>query len=490
MAKRNRKQKKDNNRRKAPRKNGSIVVIGAGLAGLTAASKLAETLGSRVLLLERKNFTGGMAHTFTEEDLSYDYGSHRIHPAFGEDAMALIRELTGEKLMLRERRGKLRLGGKYMHYPPEFVDFLRGLGIRNTVRGGASFVATKLFPPSFDGVAPSYETAMIRRTGQAVYDLFYAPYAWKVYGIDPKTISPHASKTRVSLKKPLTLVRDIVLPKTRQKKYFYYPYPGIGMIAEELEKRLVSAGGRVLTGVDVRAMRMKSRRIQEVLFRHNGRDQAVATDLLIPTISINGLIELFARRPPAGVTEAARSLKWRGLRFLYICLNKDRCSESETHYYPESRYAFGRMSEPKLFSPHMVRSEGKTVLCVELPSHVGDPFWSMKKERMLDRIFGDLRELGLVGSKDEIFRLFSKRLPSVYPIYDLPWEENFNTVHRFLETVPNLYPIGRGSLFLHDNMDHAIRMGLQAAAFIATHFEKNDAWSEVAGTFRHFGVRD
>jgi len=39
-------------------------------------------------------------------------------------------------------------------------------------------------------------------------------------------------------------------------------------------------------------------------------------------------------------------------------------------------------------------------------------------------------------------------------------------------------------------MDHAIRMGLEAADFIVSHHDKNDDWSEIAATFRHFGVRD
>jgi len=468
----------------------TIVVIGAGLAGLTAASKLAEAYGTRVLLLEREKFTGGMAHTFSEGDISYDYGSHRIHPAFCPDGLGLIRELLGEELMLRERRGKLRLGGKYMHYPPDLVDFLRGLGMSATLRGGASFLATRLFSPRDDGLTPSYETCMTRRTGKVIYDLFYSPYAWKVYGIDPRTISAHASKTRVSLKKPLTIARDLILPKKQEKKYFYYPYRGIGTIAEELQKRFVSSGGQLLTGVTLQSIRTQSGRVHEVVFRHSGGTISVPTDILIPTIPLKNLAGLFKPASPSAVTESARALKWRGIHFLYICLNRDFCCESETHYYPERRYVFGRMSEPKRFSPHMIRAEGKTILCVEVPCNVGDRFWEMGDDELLRHLLDDLRELDLIASEEEIHRIFSKWLPAVYPVYDLPWQDNYEIIYRFLNSIPNLYPIGRGSLFLHDNMDHAIRMGLEAADFIVSHHDKNDAWSEIAATFRHFGVRD
>jgi hypothetical protein len=102
----------------------------------------------------------------------------------------------------------------------------------------------------------------------------------------------------------------------------------------------------------------------------------------------------------------------------------------------------------------------------------------------------DLKELGLLRSEKEVYRVFSKRLPAVYPVYDIPWPNNFQTIQRFLNGVHNLYAIGRGSLFLHDNMDHAIQMGLKLAQYVTTRHEKTDEWITALAGFRHFEVRD
>jgi len=472
------------------RNEGRIVVLGAGLAGLTAAWKLAETFGSRVLLLEREKFTGGMAHTFSQGDISYDFGSHRIHPSFAPEAMALIRELMGEELLLRERHGRLRLCGRYMHYPPDLASFLKGLGFTNTLRGGAGFLAAKLRPPIEDGRMLSYEDCMTRRAGKAIYDLFYSPYAWKVYGIDPKTLSSDAAKTRVSLKKPFAIARDLVLPNKPEKKFFYYPYRGIGTLAEELEKRFRGCGGELLTNASPEVIDMVSNRVREVSFRHDGRISSAGVDTLVSSIPLNGLISVMKPIPSPCVAESAQALKWRAIRFLYLRVNRESCCESETYYYPETRYIFGRISEPKRFSPYMVRKDGKTVICVEVLCGVGDGFWRMEDADLFQYVQNDLKQLGLLRSEKEVSRIFSKRLPAVYPIYDIPWLDNFRAVQRFLNGVHNLYAIGRGSLFLHDNMDHAIQMGLTLAKYIASNDGKTDQWTAALAGFRHFEVRD
>jgi protoporphyrinogen oxidase len=472
------------------RSEGRIVVLGAGLAGLTAAWKMAEGFGNRVLLLEKERFSGGMAHTFSERDISYDFGSHRIHPASSAEAMNLVRHLVGEELRLRERHGRLRLCGRYMHYPPDLASFLKGLGLSNTLRGGVSFLASKLRPPIEDGRMLSYEDCMTRRAGRAIYDLFYAPYAWKVYGIDPKTLSSHAAKTRVSLKKPLAIAKDLVFPQKPEKKFFYYPERGIGTLPEELERRFRGCGGELLTNASPQVIRMKEDRINEVTYRYDGRVSSVTVDTVVSSIPLGDLIGLMEPVPSQQVAESARGLRWRAIRFLYLCVNRDFCCESETYYYPETRYIFGRISEPKRFSPYMVRAEGKTVICVEVLCGVGDRFWRMEDAELFRYVEEDLKKVGLLPSEKDVSRVFSKRLPAVYPVYDIPWPDNFRRVEHFLNGVHNLYAIGRGSLFLHDNMDHAIQMGLTLADYVTTNHEKTDEWIESLGGFRHFEVRD
>jgi phytoene dehydrogenase-like protein len=55
--------------------NSSVVVIGGGLAGITAAVRLADA-GRRVTLLEAKPRLGGLTASFQRDGLAVDTGQH------------------------------------------------------------------------------------------------------------------------------------------------------------------------------------------------------------------------------------------------------------------------------------------------------------------------------------------------------------------------------------------------------------------------------
>ena len=53
----------------------SVVVVGGGLAGITAALRLADR-GRQVTLLEAKPRLGGLTASFRRDDLAVDTGQH------------------------------------------------------------------------------------------------------------------------------------------------------------------------------------------------------------------------------------------------------------------------------------------------------------------------------------------------------------------------------------------------------------------------------
>ncbi len=54
-----------------------VIIIGAGLGGLTAGAKLAKE-GKKVLLLEQHNQPGGCATTFRRGDFTLEVGLHEM----------------------------------------------------------------------------------------------------------------------------------------------------------------------------------------------------------------------------------------------------------------------------------------------------------------------------------------------------------------------------------------------------------------------------
>ena len=54
-----------------------IIIIGAGLGGLTAGAKLSKE-GKKVLLIEQHSCPGGCATTFRRGDLTFEVGLHEM----------------------------------------------------------------------------------------------------------------------------------------------------------------------------------------------------------------------------------------------------------------------------------------------------------------------------------------------------------------------------------------------------------------------------
>jgi all-trans-retinol 13,14-reductase len=57
--------------------NYDIIIIGAGLGGLTAGAKLAKQ-GKKILLIEQHDRPGGCATTFTRKDFTFEVGLHEM----------------------------------------------------------------------------------------------------------------------------------------------------------------------------------------------------------------------------------------------------------------------------------------------------------------------------------------------------------------------------------------------------------------------------
>lgn len=113
--------------------NYDIIIIGAGLGGLTAGAKLAKE-GKKVLLLEQHDRPGGCATTFNRKDFIFEVGLHEMDgPGPGDLKVKIFRDLgLTDKVTLLEIPEFYRfVNGDYdvvvPHNPEEAKDKLTGL---------------------------------------------------------------------------------------------------------------------------------------------------------------------------------------------------------------------------------------------------------------------------------------------------------------------------------------------------------------------------
>ena len=109
--------------------------------------------------------------------------------------------------------------------------------------------------------------------------------------------------------------------------------------------------------------------------------------------------------------------------------------------------------------------KGKTSLFVEFFCWKDDEIWNMPKEDLFELAIVWLDKLDFVN-REEVIDIYHIRKENAYPVYDLDYKKNLDTVKEFLDGIENLIYIGRPGRFKYTNQDHSLEMGILAARSI------------------------
>src|SRR6266705_1200226 len=124
--------------------HGTVLVLGGGPAGLTAAYLLAKA-GRPVVVLEAEEQVGGLAKTVEIDGYRFDLGGHRFFTKSLEVDM-LWHEILGEEFLLRPRMSRIFWNNRYLDYPLRGPDVIRKLGPVELTRCVASYLVAAARP--------------------------------------------------------------------------------------------------------------------------------------------------------------------------------------------------------------------------------------------------------------------------------------------------------------------------------------------------------
>jgi len=468
-----------------------VLILGAGPAGVGAAYQLARRGIAQATVLEQRETVGGNAGSFEVDGIWADYGSHRLHPACDPEILADLQELLGDDLASRPRHGRIRLRGRWIHFPLKPLDLAFHLPPQLAL-GVAGDMVRKSFGNSHSQ-PETFSSVLEHALGRTICRDFYFPYANKIWGISPEAISVTQARRRISANSLSKMFRKVAssIPglKPPGAGRFYYPRFGYGEISDRLYKAAAAAGAEFRFGTQVTAIEREENLVTAVRFMQDNKETRVPVTNVWSTLPITVLARSIQPQAPASVLEAASKVSFRAMILIYLVIEQRQFTEYDAHYFPETSIPISRLSEPKNYSP---TSEplNRTLLCAELPIDRGSPEWKMTDEQLGKLLCKWLGEAGLPVSAT-VLRAFTRRLPQAYPIYPVGYETHFDAIDHWLQQIKGLLSFGRQGLFAHDNTHHALYMAYAAAECFKQDgvFDWNQ-WKEFRDVFETHVVED
>lgn len=439
-----------------------VIVLGAGLAGLTLADAL-SCRGLGVVVIEAETAPGGLCRTIQHDAFRFDLGGHRFFTSHDQVHRWFTTLMRDRILEVRRSSSVISRLGTY-EYPLVLGRALRELGLRNGVAAFTSYIA------GLSGrqrrSVHSFEEWGCQQFGRFLYDAFFRDYTAKVWGCPAAELSAEWAARRIGIRGLTYTVRRALipsraLPATLARKFLYCPL-GIGEVIDALLARTRKTGRMdLLLGTRPKTVIQENRRFR-VETTGKIRD-AVVANRLVSTIPLPQLLHLGPHfNPSKEVREALCQCQYRGVICVFLGLSRSSVRREHWLYFPDPETPFGRIHEPPNWSSALAPS-GCTSLVAELFATPGDAVWSKEDSTLIRDVTTDLSSRGWIRQEERICARVV-RVPYAYPVQTVRYASAVPVLNNFLaEQAPELCVLGRTGSYRYLNMDGVIADALDLA---------------------------
>jgi UDP-galactopyranose mutase len=430
------------------------VILGAGLAGLSAAYTLQELGENDWLTFEREDRVGGHARSVEVDGYTFDFGPHILFAADPEIG-ALIRDLLGTNFVAQSREAFIyhHAHGLYTRFP--FQAHLHGLPSEIVVECLAGLVRALERQARGEFRPRNYEEWMRGTFGDGIAEHLMIPYARKIWTVEPREMEFGWIDRRVPTPDVERIVAGAVggeVDAVGATAHFWYPkHGGIEALPRALGERV----DNVQLEREVERIDLAGR---TVVFRDGER---VAFDRLIYTLPLFQLADLVGT-VPSRVREACAALRYQGIFCLNLGIDRPDVSDKHWVYFYEDDFPFHRLSFPANFTPANVPA-GKSSISMEIAFSDAR---ALDRDDVVEHATVALTKAGILRAEDRIELVHALEITPAYVIYDLRHSTNIEVIRSWLAE-HGVVPAGRFGEWQYLNMDHAMKSGREAAHAVA-----------------------
>lgn len=423
-----------------------IVIIGAGLTGISAAYHLEKKDFHNFTIFEKESEVGGLCRSVQQDGFTFDYTGHLLH-ANDDYFRNLMQSIFGlENFNSIDRRSFIYSQDIFTRYPYQIN--LYGLPtstIAECIEGFILRNQSKNTPKTFlQWVESNFGAGFAKH--------FFMPYQEKIFAYDLTKLT--ASWTgRFVPKTSLEQIINGALHDTYEPVGYnaQFLYPKKGGIIAWVQKLADSVQKTVITNCCVESINTA----EKIITFTNGHHESY--DHLISTMPLDHLLRCLKGNKTTYLRQAADKLICNSVINFNIGVNRPDLSDKHWIYYPEKKYPFYRIGFPHNFAESMAPA-GCSSLYGEF-AHVGkSPQWI--HDTLKTALAATKKILNIAPSDIATEKIIS--VPHAYVIFDQWREKNVPHIHERLKEL-GIHSVGRYGQWKYSSMQEAVLDGKQVA---------------------------
>ncbi len=424
-----------------------IVIIGAGLTGLSAAYHLEKKGFTRYKIFEKESVVGGLCRSTQQDGFTFDFTGHLLHISDPYFRSFIEKTIGINNLHSITRRSFIYSHDTYTKYPYQIN--LHGLPEKIIAECLEGFVKREKSVKK----PKSFVQWVSQKFGNGFGKHFFFPYQQKIFAYNVYKITaswtgrfvPSTSLDRI-IRGALTNNDD---GDIGYNSHFFYPKKG-GIMAwvQSIAKQIDNP---IYTNFCVKKIDMQ----RKVIYFTNGHIEPF--DQLITTMPLDILLASVHDTAATSLKKARHHLLCNSVINFNLGVRNPNLSDKHWIYFPEKKYPFYRIGFPHNFSP------------LSVPAGCSSLYGEFAHINKSSRWIKDMLKKALTSSKkllnitdQELVTEKIMHISHAYVIYDFWRERNLKKILGRLQEY-NVHSVGRYGQWKYASMQEAIMDGKKIA---------------------------
>lgn len=422
-----------------------IIILGAGISGLTAAIKLKELDDNfEITILEKNNRLGGLITSTEKGNYWFDSGCYLF-----DKNHSLYKKYPNLFTDINSYKCSVWIKNRFFSFPFQIRELMNSVSIIIRLK----FVFSVLIGNLTLKYSKNANTWLSSRVGKAVMNYTSLDdYIEKLQTLDSRKISPYLCKSRLQPldKSVFSILKNLLKKSINNKSYspLQYPKGGVIKIINALSSECQQKNIQIELNSDINNVVKHDNK-----FTIFSNMKSFESEYLISTIPLNSFLNIFH-----GLKMNKLSIEYTNSYISMFLVKNISFDNSYLNIYSfESKYKWKKLTAIKM-------EDGKYSIIIETT-------FSIYKEISPNRLNNEIKnnlisDLRLFKDSDLISEDY-RRIDFTYPIFSLETISNIKTIINQLEKEHNLILIGRQASFKYYSANLSVKLAEKA---VCEHF--------------------